>query len=357
MIIFIAIAIVLIWLIFLVILAFTKIKQDHSADASQPLVSILISLRNEETNAESLCNSLSQLLYPKSKFEILFGDDDSDDKTLAILQQHKPENAKVIHFGNDQTGSFGKQKVLVALSKQAKGDYFLFTDADMTFQAAWIQGMLKQSNEDRIVVGFTKVSGNNWFAALQNLDWLFNEWIIGVFSKLGFNLTAWGNNMLISKKTYEKIGGYESLNQTVVEDVALLRKLTLVGGKLAVNVNPTAVATTKPMSSWSGLLHQRKRWMAGLSGYWPLFIMAGLVKLLFWPATIILVIVNQLWISVFFVCLVLKWVVFVKIFKVTKSKFSIIQLLLFEIYDFVFYLFTFAFHLLPIRVDWKGRRY
>lgn len=352
---FVAIGLVLIWILFLSIVLLSNPERGRNAnDSKQPFVSILISLRNEEDNVQTLCDSLGQLTYPN--FEILLGDDDSDDPTLKWLEKFKPENAQVFSYKNEDV-SFGKQKVLAQLAKKSKGDFLLFTDADMQFHPDWIQGMLSQVSEGQeIVVGLTKVSGNSWWSKMQNMDWLFNEWIIGWFARKGIGLTAWGNNLLISKSAYHEVGGYASLKQTIIEDVTLLRALAAKGGKLVVNCDPLAVASTKS-DSFYDYLNQRKRWMIGLLKINPLIIVGGLVKWLFWPILTFLTLDNPIWILAGITVLSMKFHLMSKIGKVTNSHISLFSLLLFEIYDFVFYLLTFAFYLLPIKIDWKGRKY
>ncbi|MEP2023158.1 MAG: glycosyltransferase [Reichenbachiella sp.] len=354
----IVIGIVFIWMIFLGSLLFIKTKKKDQLSDKQPFVSILIALRNEESQVQELCESLNDLSYPSSKYEILFGDDDSQDHTLKLLEKYQPENAKVISFDEKESGAFGKQKILAELSKLARGDYFLFTDADMLFQPNWIEGSLSGvSDRNELIVGLTTVSNSNWQSSIQNLDWLFNQYIISCFSKLGIFPTAWGNNMLISRKNYEAVGGHQSLEPTVVEDVALLRALVANGGELVVNENAAAVATTKPITTMMGLLHQRKRWMQGLVGLNPSVILTGIVKLLFWPALIVLSFYGLPWLVLGLITIIIKMVILKRMSKITKSRFSLIHLLLFEIYDFVFYFFTFVFYVLPIDLKWKGRRY
>ena len=353
-----AFTIILVWLLYLATLLFFKPKDPNGRPENYPLVSILISLRNEASNVESLCESLNALLYPKSRFEILFGDDGSEDNTLELLKKHKPENAAVYSLGNEQTGDFGKQKVLNVLSKEANGEYFLFTDADMIFQSEWIQGMLSQATESNVlVVGMTKVEGKGFMASLQNMDWLFNEWLIGWFSKLGISLTAWGNNMLISKSAYNDIGGHDQLADTIVEDVRLLRALVTNGGNLKVNFNPNAVAITQPTSTFLELLYQRKRWIKGVNGFNPIIWAGGLIKGLFWPSVIFVSFGNPFGLLLAFLAILFRFLILKRIETLTKSQFSILHYLIFEVYDFAFYLITFAFYILPIRVDWKGRKY
>lgn len=358
MILYAAIGIAVVWLLFLMVLAKENSSAKHREWKNYPFISIVIALRNEESNVKSLCQSLKDLSYDPGKFEILFGDDDSDDATIDLLEKYKPVNGSIYAFGSEDTGHFGKQKILSKLTEKAKGEYLLFTDADMQFEQDWIQGMLSRLSDDReMVVGLTKVAGNSWLEVFKNLDWLFNEWIVKWFTRLGIYLTAWGNNMMIAKTTYESIGGHAALDSTVVEDVGLLRALVSQYGKLVINTQVSAVATTRAVSDFQTLFHQRKRWMNGLVGLNPMVILAGMVKMLFWPAVILLSWNHVYWMIVGVLAICFKWISIKNLSKRTKSRFYFVQLLVFEVYDFVFYLFTFAFYLLPIKMRWKDRKY
>lgn len=357
MMVFFAMGLVLSWALFLaIVLLFNPKIKKTPANINRPFVSIIIAIRNEEYHIKELCSSLSQLTYSKSNYEILLGDDESEDDTFALLEEFKPENAKVFSLRKTD-GSFGKQKVLIELANKAQGDFLLFSDADMQFNPDWIQGMLSgTSGAHEIAVGFTRVTGSDWFSRMQNIDWLFNEWVIGWFARVGVGLTAWGNNLMVSKSTYREVGGYESIEQSIVEDVALFRAIKAIKGRLVVNYNSSAVASTEPVTFYN-LLQQRKRWMKGLSGLNPLFVLGGIVKWLFWPTLLWLAFDNVNWMVVGLFVFAIKAVIMSRVNRLTNSPHSLVFLLLFEVYDFVFYLLTFAFYLLPVKLEWKGRIY
>ena len=113
----------------------------------------------------------------------MLGNDASDDSTLEYLNKYKIDNAKIYSFTNEETGLFGKQKVLRKLVEKSKGDYLLFTDADMTFHPKWVRDMLYvQQQKPMLSVGLTRVSGNNLFERLQNLDWQINQYYVAWMS-------------------------------------------------------------------------------------------------------------------------------------------------------------------------------
>lgn len=358
MIVIVSIIIVSLGLLFWLALSVCPIQSRKERPHNAPFVSILIALRNEQENVPVLCQSLKLLTYPAEQFEILFGNDDSEDDTLIELEKHKPDQARVYTSDKSETGVYGKQSVLSALAAHAKGEYLLLTDADMTFNPDWIQAMLAQAeSEQTMIVGLTKVAGSGWFAQMQNMDWLINECVLVFLSKLGLGLTAWGNNMLIAKSTYERIGGHSQLDPTIVEDVALLQQLKANGGRLIINTHPKAVATTQAAATWTALLHQRKRWMKGLAytGRWVWF--GGIIKIFVWPALLFLVLQSPVWWSLVVLLLLSKYLVFSRMARLTKCHISILHLLVFEIYELVFYFLTFAFYLFPNQIVWKGRKY
>ena len=57
----------------------------------------------------------------------------------------------------------------------------------------------------------------------QIIDWIFGQGILAIFSKLGFPQTAMGNNLVFDKSTYQELGGYENIEFSVTEDVALFK--------------------------------------------------------------------------------------------------------------------------------------
>ncbi|MDR2245218.1 MAG: glycosyltransferase family 2 protein, partial [Treponema sp.] len=95
-----------------------------------PLVSVLIPARNEEKNIERCLDSLRNQLY--KNYEILVIDDNSTDDTLDILNRVAAADNRIRIFIGDPLPDnwFGKPFALHQLSRYAKGDILLLTDAD-----------------------------------------------------------------------------------------------------------------------------------------------------------------------------------------------------------------------------------
>lgn len=267
--------------------------------------SIIIPFKNEKENLDELLNSL---LAQKTKndFEIILIDDNSDDGGCEIVENFRRDTACRVRdlkntacyardLKNIETNGFGtpnpyirlfyrkdfldnsnissKQNALDIGASQAKYDYLIFTDADMIFDENWLQNYADNLPAD-FVFGRTEICvGANIISPLiQNkiiggriiqktqLDFLFA--ISFLFNKLGFDGSAMGNNLLISKKLYEKIGGQQGIGFSLIEDKKLLSAARKNGAKISCTKDFSAFAFTKPVSA-ERFLHQMIRWIKG----------------------------------------------------------------------------------------------
>ena len=87
-----------------------------------PLVSVVITTKNEEKNIENCLKSILKQTYPRDKIEIIVVDNNSTDRTKEIARRYTD---KVYNKGPERSAqrNFG--------AKQAKGEYYLYLDADM----------------------------------------------------------------------------------------------------------------------------------------------------------------------------------------------------------------------------------
>lgn len=98
-----------------------------------PLISIIISVYNEEKTLRQCLDSLLVLEYPNH--EVIMVNDASTDNTLAILQEYqkKSKKIKVVTYTVNKGVPGARNEGM----KAAKGDIFVFTDADATFPKEW----------------------------------------------------------------------------------------------------------------------------------------------------------------------------------------------------------------------------
>ena len=93
---------------------------------NQPLVSVIISVFNDEKNIKKAVNSILNQSY--ENFEICILDDGSTDNTFSICQELNNQNSKIILLRNHQNQ--GLTKSLNTLIENSKGYYIARQDSD-----------------------------------------------------------------------------------------------------------------------------------------------------------------------------------------------------------------------------------
>ena len=97
-----------------------------------PFVSVIVPGRNEERDVGACLQSLATQDYPN--YELIFVDDESTDRTLAIARAtlEKHPFARAMAGAPRPTGKWvGKSWALVQGVEAAKGDWLLFIDSDV----------------------------------------------------------------------------------------------------------------------------------------------------------------------------------------------------------------------------------
>lgn len=204
-------------------LAFLK-EPFLSEHAHLPFLSIVIPARNEERDLEECVMSFIEQDYPH--FEIIIVDDASTDRTGSIADSlaSRFNNVKVIHLKEFPAGWKGKPYALHRGSLEAKGEYILFSDADMIHKKHSVRTMMSDAIMHNIV----------FYSALPEFIWKgFFESIFAPAMTVGFakysstsieNLeskkcAAVGGIMIVKRNIYEQLGGHEAIKDSIIDDI------------------------------------------------------------------------------------------------------------------------------------------
>jgi len=201
-----------------------------------PTVSILVPARNEERCIGGCIQSLLEQDYPL--YEVIALDDQSNDGTLAILEQiaSSQPRLKVLAGTPPPEGMLGKNWACAQLANQSQGDLLLFTDADTVFRPQSLRlivsTMLCQQAD--LLTGFPRQRVHTWG---ERLLVPFFSWAVLCFIPLwlAYRLrvpalsSAVGQMMLFRREAYRKIGGHENLGTVIVEDLVLARRIKAAG--------------------------------------------------------------------------------------------------------------------------------
>jgi cellulose synthase/poly-beta-1,6-N-acetylglucosamine synthase-like glycosyltransferase len=200
-------------------------------DAMLPFVSFVIPARNEEENIEKCIKAISDLEYPKDRYEIIVADGDSEDETRAIAERLGARvivNKKVIQSAARNIGA-----------TNAKGELVAFTDADIILDRAWLKTAVAHFKDPKVsAVG-----------SLPGIDdeagWIEKVWFFHLKSRHPGKSpvsVSWlaSANLLYVKEIFDKIGGFnESIRYT--EDVDIGFRTINKGYKLIFDPNLKSV--------------------------------------------------------------------------------------------------------------------
>ncbi|MBI2354290.1 MAG: glycosyltransferase [Deltaproteobacteria bacterium] len=117
-----------------------------------PYLSIVIPVYNEEANLRPLFDRLYPVMLGTGRpFEIIFTDDGSRDRSLAILKDlasNQPE-VRVVEFN----GNFGQHMAILAAFEMSRGEIVVTLDADLQNPPEEIPKLVRKMEEGCDVVG------------------------------------------------------------------------------------------------------------------------------------------------------------------------------------------------------------
>ncbi|MCX7821571.1 MAG: glycosyltransferase family 2 protein [Brevinematales bacterium] len=216
---------------------FLKKSSFFRKPSSFPKISVLIPARNEEKNIERCINSLLSIDYPN--YEIIVLNDNSFDKTEEILKKYeKFDNFKYYNGKNLPSDWKGKPFACEQLLKYADGEICFFTDADTIHKKdtlSFLVGKMEEYNVD-FISGFALQRALSFgermiIPALYLISAIFLPLFLIPKVKNYFISFAIGQIIFVKKDKLLQIGGFQSVKDEVVEDIALAREIKRHGFK------------------------------------------------------------------------------------------------------------------------------
>ena len=178
---------------------------------TRPIVSVVISTKNEEKNIENCLKSIVFQTYPKENIEIIVVDNSSTDKTKEISQKY---TEKVFNKGPERSAqrNFG-------MLEKSSGEYLMFLDADMILSPDVIENcVIKMENTENLVGIYISevVLGKSYFSKVRRFERSF------------YDGTVVDGARFIKKSAFVKIGGFDE-DLYAAEDWDLDKRLKKIG--------------------------------------------------------------------------------------------------------------------------------
>ncbi len=257
-------------------------------DAPKTKFSMIIPFRNEATHLEALINSIAELNYPKTHFEVLMIDDDSEDTSVELIKalksKHSALNLSVLK--NERKTNAPKKDAITVGVKHAKSAWIVTTDADCLLPKYWLDiydNFIGHHSPNLVTGPVIYHNGNRFIDRFQILDLLSLQGVtIGSFG-IGRPMMCNGANLAYSKSLFNEVKGFDGNTHIASGDDVFMLEKALKHDKDKVHYIKNNLLTVKTTteSNLSDLLKQRVRWASKTSNYNSLFgKLTGLIVIL-----------------------------------------------------------------------------
>lgn len=205
--------------------------------SEQPLVSIILPVRNQANTIDECLESLTRLDYPRKEIIVIEGG--STDGTREILVKYR-DKIELVQEEPLPEGWVGKNWACQLGYERAKGILLLFTDGDSVHSADSLSrtvGTLRSTGAEMLSLAPRPILKTFWERVLQPPIFLLIMLFVGgkwVNDDKRLNALGNGQYMLFRREAYEKIGGHKAVRNKITEDYNLARLLKRSGLRLRV---------------------------------------------------------------------------------------------------------------------------
>ena len=209
---------------------------DPLVDADCPQVSIIVPACNEEKTIVSAVRSF--LAQDYRNLEVIVIDDRSTDKTFEKMRSLQEQHPSLhVHRITDlPAGWLGKSHALHYGAGLARGDYLLFTDADIHLEKSTVAravAYMEEHETDHLSLFFKHIS-SGWLLDSLILDGgaglllMFRPWKVGDPQSNSF--VGIGAFNMVRRDVYNQVGGHSSIRMHPIDDI-MLGKIIKRNGK------------------------------------------------------------------------------------------------------------------------------
>lgn len=206
----------------------------------KPFLSVLIPARNEEMNIGNLLEELTFSEY--GRWEVIVYDDLSTDATASIVEVFASQYPfiRLIRGTGPEKGWLGKNYACWQLAKAAKGEKFLFLDADVRVGKRLMERSIAYMQKEK--VSFFSIFPRQLMPvfstrlAVPLMNWILLALLpMPLIRLLPYPSLSAANGqfMLFDAATYKEIDPHKVFRHEPVEDMAIIREYKRKGVKVA----------------------------------------------------------------------------------------------------------------------------
>lgn len=227
----------------------------------EPWVDIFIAAKNESRVIENTVRNFFKLDY--ERFYLWVIDDNSDDAMPAILERLKAEFPRLNVVTRTVGSRPGKSAALNEALPLARGEVVVVFDADAYVEPDFLKKTLPVLAPEGVgAVQAQKRIFDHQGGFLPECQ--ASEYAIDTHFQHGRDLIGGavelrGNGQLLKRAALIDVGGWNNLS--ITDDLDLTMRLLV--GNWDVRFCPNAQVFEEAVTSWKGLLRQRRRWAEG----------------------------------------------------------------------------------------------
>lgn len=222
----------------------------------EPVVSVIITTKNEEKNIENCLKSILQQTYSCDKVEIIVVDNGSADKTKEIASRY---TNKVFSLGGESNletvKNFRGAQLNLGVGK-SKGEIIFFPDADMTFDEDLLLDAVKKIDEEKFDSLFVPeiICGKGYFGKIRNFERSF------------YNQTCIDGVRFIKKEVFSKVGGFDVKNIMFGPDDWDFTKI-LKKNNFRLGMTEKSLFHHEEWMNWKVYLNKKAKYVNTFDGY------------------------------------------------------------------------------------------
>ena len=240
-------------------------------------VTIIVPARNEEENIVTCLESILNINYPKKLFEIIVVDDHSSDATFLLVNKFAKINPQVRLLKltdavkNGKNNSFKKLAIEMGI-ENANGELIITTDADCIVPRDWlllIASFYEINKCSFIAAPVNFYQENSFFEKFQSLDFIGMMGVTGAGIHTGWMNMCNGANLAYTKKIFEKVDGFQGIDDLASgDDILLMQKIAVrFPNEIGFLKNKKATVLTTPKPTVKSFMAQRLRWATKAANY------------------------------------------------------------------------------------------
>ncbi|MBW4540654.1 MAG: glycosyltransferase family 2 protein [Myxacorys chilensis ATA2-1-KO14] len=253
-------------------------------DDDCPMVSLMVSAKNEEAVVGKLVKMMCSLDYPSDRYELWVINDNSTDKTAALLDRLAQEYAQLRVFHRPANAVGGKSGALNQVLPLTQGEIIVVFDADAQVEPDFLRRVLPVFTREQVGAvqvrkaiiqaepKFHSKDTNNFWVRGQMAEMALDAFIHQQRSAIGGLSELRGNGQFVRRKALQACGGWNE--ETITDDLDLTFRLHLNRWDIEVVTMPPVYeeGVTTALALW----HQRNRWAEGgyqrYLDYWRLIL-------------------------------------------------------------------------------------